>query len=82
MTESTQQDFPKTHRAVRWHPPSYDVRVEDVPFPKWVGFQVFQAIVRNSPPPPEICRIEHPDDAIVKITVWIFSGTVSTDPGY
>jgi len=33
MSESNQ--FPKTHRAVRWHPPSYDVRVEDVPFPQW-----------------------------------------------
>ena len=35
MTQETQQEFPETHRAVRWHPPSYDVRVEDVPFPKW-----------------------------------------------
>ncbi|KAF9788612.1 chaperonin 10-like protein [Thelephora terrestris] len=47
MTETKQQESPKTHRAVRWHPPSYDVRVEDVPFPK----------------------VEHPDDAIVKIAL-------------
>jgi hypothetical protein len=25
----------------------------------------------------ETCRIEHPDDAIVKITVWMFFGMVS-----
>ena len=35
MADSKQHGFPKTHRAVRWHPPSYDVRVEDVPFPQW-----------------------------------------------
>ena len=34
MVESKQHEFPRTHRAVRWHPPSYDVRVEDVPFPQ------------------------------------------------
>ncbi|KAG1898200.1 chaperonin 10-like protein [Suillus fuscotomentosus] len=39
MTSVTSQ------RAVRWHPPSYDIRIETLPIPK----------------------IEHPDDAIVKI---------------
>lgn len=35
----------RTQKAVKWYPPSYNIRVEQVPIPK----------------------IEHPDDAIVKI---------------
>lgn len=70
MAESKGEGFPKTHRAVRWHPPSYDVRVEDVPFPKWVTdfFNDSWSLLFF-----EICRIEHPDDAIVKITVRMYS---------
>ncbi|EIM88701.1 uncharacterized protein STEHIDRAFT_52515 [Stereum hirsutum FP-91666 SS1] len=46
--------LPETHLAVRWYPPSYDIRLERVPTPK----------------------IEHPDDAIVKIK---FSGLCGSD---
>lgn len=74
MAETKERELPKTHRAVRWHPPSYDVRVEDVPFPKWEiepGTPSDCDLVVLTPPR----RIEHPDDAIVKITVR----TVVTD---
>ncbi|KAJ2935171.1 hypothetical protein H1R20_g1978, partial [Candolleomyces eurysporus] len=40
-------------KAVRWHPPSYDVRVDDIPIP----------------------QIEHPDDAIVKVTLGGLCGS-------
>ncbi|EAU85885.1 alcohol dehydrogenase [Coprinopsis cinerea okayama7 len=40
-------------KAVRWHPPSYDIRVEEIPIP----------------------QIEHPDDAIVKITLAALCGS-------
>ncbi|KAL0058971.1 hypothetical protein AAF712_014308 [Marasmius tenuissimus] len=41
----SQGQLPPTHKAVRWYPPSFDIRVveEDIP------------------------KIEHPDDAIVKV---------------
>lgn len=65
MTEAKLDEFPTTHRAVRWHPPGYDVRVEDVPFPQWETFSRISLSDVLTP----LHRIEHPDDAIVKITV-------------
>lgn len=47
------QILPDTQRAIRWHPPSYDIRVEEVPVP----------------------RIQHPDDAIVKIKLGGLCGS-------
>ncbi|KAF9264509.1 alcohol dehydrogenase [Marasmius fiardii PR-910] len=43
----------ETHRVVRWHPPSFDIRVEDLPIP----------------------GIEHPDDAIVKVSLGGLCGS-------
>ncbi|KIK03332.1 hypothetical protein K443DRAFT_654096 [Laccaria amethystina LaAM-08-1] len=40
-------------KAIRWHPPSYDIRVESVPVP----------------------QIQHPDDAIVKVTLAALCGS-------
>ncbi|KAK7048110.1 chaperonin 10-like protein [Favolaschia claudopus] len=45
--------MPETMTAIRWHPPSFDIRVESVPVPK----------------------IEHPDDAIVKVTLAALCGS-------
>ncbi|TFK27963.1 alcohol dehydrogenase [Coprinopsis marcescibilis] len=50
MTDNTtaSRDSPtRTQKAVRWHPPSYDIRVEEIPIPE----------------------IQHPDDAIVKVSL-------------
>ncbi|KAJ3566113.1 hypothetical protein NP233_g7203 [Leucocoprinus birnbaumii] len=47
------QTLPDTQKAVRWHPPAYDIRVEDVPAP----------------------RIQHPDDAIVKVKLGALCGS-------
>ncbi|KAJ7639090.1 alcohol dehydrogenase [Roridomyces roridus] len=40
-------------KAIRWHPPSFDIRVEEIPAPK----------------------IEHPDDAIVKVSLAALCGS-------
>ncbi|KAJ3501511.1 hypothetical protein NLJ89_g9307 [Agrocybe chaxingu] len=40
-------------KAIRWYPPSYDIRVETIPIPK----------------------IQHPDDAIVKVTFAALCGS-------
>lgn len=29
------ETLPNVQKAVRWHPPSYDIRVEDVPVPRY-----------------------------------------------
>ena len=77
MAESKHQEFPKTHRAVRWHPPSHDVRVEDVPFPKWAAISCISSDDNSAHPCIKIRRLEDPDDAIVKVTVRMLYGTVS-----
>ncbi|EDR13725.1 uncharacterized protein LACBIDRAFT_244943 [Laccaria bicolor S238N-H82] len=44
---------PTFQKAIRWHPPSYDIRVESIPVP----------------------QIQHPDDAIVKVTLAALCGS-------
>jgi len=56
------------HKAVRWHPPSYDIRVEEIPVPEYAPFQ-YIAGNRCSRSPFLVHRIQQPDDAIVKVTV-------------
>lgn len=54
-------------RAVRFHPPAYDIRVETISIPKSA---VFSPSLSNKGSCPSY-RILHPDDAIVKVTVSI-----------
>jgi len=53
-------------RAVRWYPPSYDIRVEEITVPKFADFILNITVNQHSA---IVFRIEHPDDAIVKVKV-------------
>lgn len=51
-------------KAVRWHPPSYDIRVEDVPAP-----QLVPLLPSISQTDSGYTRIQDPNDAIVRVKV-------------
>jgi hypothetical protein len=56
--------------AVRWYPPSYDIRVETLPIPGYADPSLVLLLHHtHSNTCVFVSRIEHPDDAIVKIQV-------------
>lgn len=59
--------IPSEQKAIRWHPPSYDIRVETVPVPR---YEMFFSILAGSYFT-IVWRIQHPDDAIVKVKVGL-----------
>ena len=55
-----------TMKAVRWHPPSFDIRVETLHIPEYAGLSLFEPRFLLI-----LYRIQHPDDAIIKVKVSI-----------
>jgi len=54
-------------QAIQWYPPSYDIRVVSIPVPQ---FAPIHNLLRSAKTETLVrYRIQHPDDAIIKVTV-------------
>jgi hypothetical protein len=66
---AAESDYPSEQKAIRWYPPSYDIRVETVSVPQCEYFFLSRSYLSFITISPH--RIQHPDDAIVKVKVTI-----------